>query len=594
MEKINFTPKQYTSFYKPENLTRLLFLNPPNITFDDFVNPPSNISTIQKNGRLFGSLITDIPLGPISLSAYLKKYIDIKIDLCDFNVQLNKAKYFTYTNFIDYFSEVIRNEYSMNDYDYIGISALFTPTYDSIIDLSSVARSIFPDSIILVGGNFPTAMYEQILNDSSAIDAVCYGEGEKALLNLIMADDKTEYINSSNSWINHKKLLSKKYTLEHDFIWDLDEIPFLDYDILDLDGYKINPTSSRYAVKEKHDDNIKDYTDGSVDEILVASKKEINYSMPIMTSRGCPFKCTFCASHAAHGRDMRYYSHERVMQDIELMVKKYKIDGVVIQDDHFMAGKYRPYKIVKEIGEKNLGMFFQNALAIYALDYEFLKLLKDSGVNSLVLPIESGSSRVLKDLMKKPLRLEIVPRVMKDCRDAGIFTDCNIILGMPGETLGDIEDARSFLKSIYADWFRVFVATPIPGSDMYKQCHAENLFDVTPLKANYKRAVLATEFLKPEDVQKMTYLMNIELNFVHNSNVRLGNYQIALESFLNVINVKPDHCLAHYYASICYEKLGNNKLHKYHIDLAIEYRDEFWEYFINEFKIDFATLEVQQ
>jgi radical SAM superfamily enzyme YgiQ (UPF0313 family) len=275
------------------------------------------------------------------------------------------------------------------------------------------------------------------------------------------------------------------------------------------------------------------------------------------------------------------------------MVEKYKIDGVVIQDDHFMAGKYRPYKIVKEIGEKNLGMFFQNALAIYALDYEFLKLLKDSGVNSLVLPIESGSSRVLKDLMKKPLRLEIVPRVMKDCRDAGIFTDCNIILGMPGETLGDIEDARSFLKTIYADWFRVFVATPIPGSDMYKQCHAENLFDITPLKANYKRAVLATEFLKPEDVQKMTYLMNIELNFVHNSNVRLGNYQIALESFLNVINVKPDHCLAHYYASICYEKLGNNKLHEYHIDLAIEYRDEFWEYFINEFKIDFPTLEVQ-
>ena len=177
--------------------------------------------------------------------------------------------------------------------------------------------------------------------------------------------------------------------------------------------------------------------------------------------------------------------------------------------------------------------------------------------------------------MKKPLRLEIVPSVLKDCRDAGIYTDCNIILGMPGETIKDINEAREFLKTIYADWFRVFVATPIPGSEMYDKCYSENLFEITPLKANYKRAVVATEFLEPQEVQAMTYLMNIELNFVFNSNLRLGNYNIAIESFENVINVKPDHSLAHYYISLCYDKVNNFALSLHHLELAKTYRNSF-------------------
>ena len=71
--------------------------------------------------------------------------------------------------------------------------------------------------------------------------------------------------------------------------------------------------------------------------------------------------------------------------------------------------------------------------------------------------------------MRKPLKLDRIPQVTKDCRDIGIYTDCNIIIGMPGETKQDIAESREFLKSIYADWFRVFVATPIPGRNARKR-----------------------------------------------------------------------------------------------------------------------------
>ena len=577
---------------------RILFLLPPTLQYSDFVHPPANVGTIRKGGKDFGMILTDIPLGIVSLSAYLKKHIqNIIVDVIDFNVTLNKTEHFDFPNFRDYFDSVIK-QYAQDvaEPNYVGISALFTSSHQSIIDLAETSKVRFPNSKVLVGGNYPTAVYADLLNSSKAIDAVCFGEGEKGLLGLITATNFTDFVKESVSWADRDKLRSPLNNLKHDFIVDLDEIPAYDYDCLDLEGYKLNPNSSRYAVKEKYqlsfekvggeDEHYGEDTVGSVKSI-----GELRYSMPIMTSRGCPFKCTFCASHAAHGRDMRYHSLQRVMDDIELMVKKYGIDGVVIQDDHFMAGKHRPYSIVQKIGDLGLGMYFQNALAIYALDLDFLKLLKKSGVDSLVLPIESGSNRVLKELMKKPLRLDIVPRVLKDCREAGIFTDCNIIIGMPGETREDIAGSISFLKSIYADWFRIFTAMPIAGSEMYVKCIEENLFEVSPLNANYKRSVITTIDLSAHEIMEITYAMNIELNFVYNSNIRLNKFDVALESFLNVIKVKEDHAIAHYYAGVCHERLYNFNAASFEYDKALHFlnQDSFWEKYVSQFNIPIRT-----
>ena len=166
---------------------------------------------------------------------------------------------------------------------------------------------------------------------------------------------------------------------------------------------------------------------------------------------------------------------------------------------------------------------------------------------------------------------------------------------MPGETKKDIDDAREFLKSVYADWFRVFVATPIPGSEMYDDCVDGNLFDNDEgkLLANYKKAVLKSGELTPEYVQEMTYTMNIELNFVHNSNYRLGNYGMALESFLNVINIKNDHAIAYFYAAKCYEKLNIGKKAAEFFQKAEEcaLKDKFWSKYIDEFEIPIYSKE---
>lgn len=554
-------------------MERILFVVPPNITFDDFINPPGNVGTVSlgQSEKRFGSVITDIPLGIISLSAYLKKQTPLESMAIDFNVQLLKEPDFGFSCFSEYFREHLQApRYTRFSPTIIAISAQFTSAYQSVIDIAEACRDIFPSAMILAGGNLVSSMYRDFLSDTNAIEAICFGEGELPLSELLVAQDRHAFIASHPSWISHRKLSSPGVVFQHAFIEDLDNIPFLDYDILDLDGYLLNPTLSRYTVGA-----------------------ETTNAVAIMTSRGCPFKCTFCASHQTHGRKMRYYSEARVIQDIDRLIKRYGIKSFVIQDDHFMGGKERPYNIVSAIGKRQGNIFFQNALAIYALDRDFLQLLKDTGIDELVLPIESGSGRVLKEVMCKPLKPEIIKRVIADCREIGIFTDCNIIVGMPGETKADIEESRTFLKEILGDWFRIFIATPIPGSEMYDQAIRQNYFVNTAVNANYKRAVIETEDWTAEFIQHISYEMNIELNFVRNSNMRLGQYGKALECFEKVIRVKADHPIAWFYAGICQEHLGEPKKAAHHLRQAQSFAsgNTFWTPFIEKFKIPIFPAE---
>ena len=160
-------------------------------------------------------------------SAFLKEKINLVSTCIDFNVTLNKAKSFVYSDFTSYFREemvkLLGRGYKP---DYVAISTMFTAAYQSSIDLAELSRELFPETLILVGGNLPTAMYKEILDDSVAVDAICYGEGEKAFLDLISSSEKLKYLAESQSWVTHKKLLNNEAKYAHDFIWNLDEIPF--------------------------------------------------------------------------------------------------------------------------------------------------------------------------------------------------------------------------------------------------------------------------------------------------------------------------------------------------------------------------------
>ena len=548
-------------------MDRILFIVPPNISFDSFVRPAASERVIAKKSGKYGSVVTDMPLGILSMSAYLKKHSDVKTRLMDFNIILNKLESFEYKSFSDLFRGMLSGK-EWIDYSpsIIGISALFTPTYRNMMDLASIARQIFPKAIIIAGGGVPTNLYHKIFEESTNFDALCYGEGEKPLLGLFESDDKIKYLEESPSWITRDKA-KNGYAFRHDFIENLDEIPFLDYEISDQDEYKFNLMS--------------------LFPLMPKGKK----GMPIMTSRGCPHRCSFCSSHTVHGKKMRYQNLPRVREDFRRLKEQYGAEIMVFFDDHLMANKQRVFEIIQIMRDLQLTAFFPSSLALYALDRKVLESLRSIGVAHLILSVESGSDRVLKEVMHKVLNLSIVKRVIEDCRDLGIATDLSILIGLPGETKQDLEDALTFFKTINPTWFRISVATPLVGSEMLEICLKKNYIKGDYLDSDFKRCVVETEDFTSEYIQEKAYSMNLELNFVENGDFKLGNYEVALKGFENTIGVKNDHAFAYYFASKCCQKMGLKDKYE---DYKTKYQDvikksAFWINYANQFML--APLE---
>ena len=334
-------------------MDKILFIVPPYISYSNYVNPAFNERIVTKKSGNYGSVVTDMPIGLLSLSSYLKKHKEIEIRLVDFNIILNKMDYFEYHSFVELFQDVLlKKEWGDFNPSIIGISTLFTPAYTNMLDVAQVAKSIYTNAMITAGGGVPTNMYNEILRDSECFDALCYGEGEIPLLKLVEAADKKELCAMHPSWITREKV-SNQQVYQHEFISHLDEIPFYDYEIINTEEYGLSPTIN-----------------------TIVAFKHSNSLFHIATSRGCTHHCCYCASHTVHGRKMRYHSVERVGDDLRRIKRQYGAKLICIQDDNFMADKYRALKIINIAKDLDMKIFFQSGIPLYALDRKMLESIK--------------------------------------------------------------------------------------------------------------------------------------------------------------------------------------------------------------------------
>ena len=190
---------------------------------------------------------------------------------------------------------------------------------------------------------------------------------------------------------------------------------------------------------------------------------------PIITSRGCPFPCTFCAARALTGPVIRYRSVENVIEEIILLRERYGAREFHIEDDNFTWKREYVIAFCREIIERDLGLAFSlpNGIRLDRLDRGTLTLMERAGFYSLAVGIESGSDRVLK-LMKKNLTREVIREkidLIKECTDmrvSGFF-----LIGYPGETEDEIEATISFSRELPLDLASFLITMPLPGSPLW-------------------------------------------------------------------------------------------------------------------------------
>lgn len=223
----------------------------------------------------------------------------------------------------------------------------------------------------------------------------------------------------------------------------------------------------------------------------------------ILTSRSCPFQCTFCAAKTTHGFVFRRKSLDGVMKEIKYLIKRRGIKEIHILDDNFTLSRDFVKDFCQTIIKEKLDFSWNcsNGIRLDKIDEETLILMKKAGCYSVAVGIESGSDRILKH-MKKNLTKNYIKKQVSLIRKVGIEVTGLFILGYPAETKKDILQTISFAKSLSLTKAAFSVFRPLPGSEIWEYLTKKGKLDLSHLsnfsyyrtEGNYMNNVSQNDF----------------------------------------------------------------------------------------------------
>jgi GT2 family glycosyltransferase/radical SAM superfamily enzyme YgiQ (UPF0313 family) len=194
------------------------------------------------------------------------------------------------------------------------------------------------------------------------------------------------------------------------------------------------------------------------------------------TSRGCPFHCTFCSVGSIWGKKYTCFSAERIVADIDYLMKQYGAQGIYFREDNFTVNRERTEKFCQLLLNRNIKITWACETRVDTLDRELVGLMQQAGLAALYFGVESGSQDVLNRLQKK-ITPEQTRAAFGWCQEFGIKTAASVIVGTPGETPQDLQQTLALINDLKpaVTWFNVFVG--IPQSPLYQQALDEHLYE---------------------------------------------------------------------------------------------------------------------
>ncbi|MCA6213201.1 MAG: anaerobic magnesium-protoporphyrin monomethyl ester cyclase [Thermococcaceae archaeon] len=329
------------------------------------------------------------------------------------------------------------------------------------------AKSITPEKIIILGGPGPSEVCYNLLSTYDSVDIVCIGEGEYTLLELMRTiGNGISY--TPRDLLNIKGIAFKHgdrviVTPKRERIQDLDALPFPAYHLINLKKY---------------------------------------YQVTVDTSRGCPFRCTFCDVAPLWGRKVIYKGVSRVIEELKLLNENYGVKNIHFTDDTFTLNKQRVLSITEQIQKSDLDIQYACFGRVNLVDNNVLTSLMDSGCKGIFYGIESGSNRILR-LINKGFTIGKAIEVVINSLDYIKNVTASFIWGYP------FEDFEDFLKTFYAitylDYFGVQTRfsrlAPLPMSELRKKYENDI---IKPLYFNiYSHTILSTQDLPQEIVEEI-------------------------------------------------------------------------------------------
>lgn len=323
--------------------------------------------------------------------------------------------------------------------DIVGIQ-MNVITAQAGVELAKLIRDSSFDTKIVLGGPFATSKYQKLIEDTGAF-AIVKGEGEQTFLELCQGKDLAIIDGLAYRDITGNLIITK----ERELFPDINNFPYPAYHLLpDLKKYRTRSRKTPFA--------------------------------PILTSRGCPFRCTFCNTNI-FGKTFRARSPENVINEIDILVKKYGIRQIDIIDDNFSEDICRAEKIMDLIISRNydLAINFQNGLRADKLTRNLVHKMKLAGVYKTGIGIESANAKI-RIKIKKGLDLRNVENAIKWLREEKIISIGFFMLGFPDDTKETLQETIDFAIKLNPSMANFSLIVPLPGTELYDEVKANNWF----------------------------------------------------------------------------------------------------------------------
>jgi radical SAM superfamily enzyme YgiQ (UPF0313 family) len=386
------------------------------------INPPTSFDQVYGNWDLSALDTYCPPLGLLYLASYIREHghevhvVDVPAlkwsleDTLDFVLPLKP--------------------------DVVGLSAMTT----NVLNANDIAEGLKSNGLaapIVIGGPHFTATPVETLERFSAIDYGVVGEGEITFLEFIQKISNNGDVNGLQGVVCRDADGNIVLNPPRPMIQDLSILPLPAWDLLPNfpDAYPHN------ALETKH---------------LPAAS--------IITSRGCPHKCTFC-DRAVFGSVVRHHSAEHTLEMIRHLKNNYGIKDLMILDDNFLLDKKKLFHICDGIIGENMDLNWYCLSHVKFMTEDRLRKIKEAGCWIMEVGIESGCEKILRLLKRKTPKIKIA-NAMKRAKKEGIKIKGNFIFGLPTETRESLEETIQFATSIDISLFQQTFLTIWPGCEL--------------------------------------------------------------------------------------------------------------------------------
>ena len=349
----------------------------------------------------------------------------------------------------------------------VGISST-TPQMRAALQIAKACREVDPTIQVIMGGPHASALPEETARYPE-VDAVCVGEGEDTLLEFVEQGGAKPDIAGLVYEDRHGALV---HTKERAVFEDINDLPHPLYEDLPV---------HRYGMAHR------------------------GHSMQILTGRGCPYTCSFCASVAVRGRSYRTRGAESVVRELKQWIETYDATHFDFLEETFSTYKKRVLELCQGLVDSGLKVDWTTSSRADRVDDEILTAMKAAGCTEIAIGVESGDEKVLSHAAKG-VKLDEIRQAFKKIKEYGINTYGYFILGLPYETEDSLRRTIDFAIELDIDYAQFSILIPLPGTEVWEMAKEgkvlRNLATDWSEYNFYNDPIIASEQLNGEILQK--------------------------------------------------------------------------------------------